>query len=131
MVITLYLFLCWLVFGILFALSRKMPHKHLAFVFVFINFVNTNISYLLADPLKFYKMPPVPAHYVSFSLYQSLVIPSLMVIFVYAYFHYPSLRHKAAVILISLCTFVSFDLTSRYLNLFLYDGIWLRYSCTA
>lgn len=124
MVITLYIFFCWLLLGILVVLSRKMLYKYLAFVFLVTDFVNTHVAYLLADPIKFYKMPHVHAHYVSFSLYQSLIIPALMVIIVYSYFHYVSVRNKAIVILIALCTFASFDVTSRCLNVFIYDGGW-------
>jgi hypothetical protein len=124
MVISLYLFFCWLLFGILITLAKKMPHKHLAFVFLIVDFMNTNIAYLLADPFNFYKMSKDPLLYVSFSLYQSLVIPALMVIIIYAFYHYHALPKKTAVIFISAGTLVSFDFISRYLKLFTYDGLW-------
>jgi hypothetical protein len=124
MVISLYLFFCWLLFGFLITLAKKSSHRHLAFVFLFVDFVNNSIASLLADPFKFYQLSKDPLLYVSFSLYQSLVIPAMMVIIVHAYFHYPALHNKTAAFIISVVSFVSFDFLGRYLNLFTYDGMW-------
>ncbi|MDB5053217.1 MAG: hypothetical protein JWM44_1267 [Bacilli bacterium] len=124
MVITLYLFFCWLLFGILIRLAKEWPHKHIAFVFLFVDFVNTNIPYLLADPFKFYKLSETPSGYVSFSLYQSLIIPALMTIIVNAYLQYPAVPKRITVIFVSVGVLVCFEFLSRLLNLVIYSGLW-------
>jgi hypothetical protein len=120
MVISLYLFFCWLLFGILATLAKKSSHRHLAFVFLFVDFVNTSIAYLLAEPIKFYQISKNPLLYVSFSLYQSLVIPAMIVILVHAYIHFT----KTAFFLTSLVTLLAFEFIGRSLSLFTYDGMW-------
>lgn len=124
MIISFYLFLCWFILGILFTLTKRLPKQHLTFVFLFANFVNTNIAYLLSDPLDFYMMAKEPSRYISFSLYQSILIPALLAIVINAYFMHFSSLHKSAVFLISMCMFLSFDYLARYLQLFTYTGMW-------
>ncbi|RAP73757.1 hypothetical protein DL346_26240 [Paenibacillus montanisoli] len=124
MVISLYLFFCWFLCGVLFSLADKVSRQHFAFVLLMLNFINTNISYLLADPIKFYSVTKDPMGYVAFSLYQCLIIPALMTIIVGAYINQSTLRGKMAVILISVCVIAFFDWLSCIMGLFILNGSW-------
>ena len=124
MIISFYLFFCWFLFGILFTLTKRLPEQHLAFVFLFVDFVNTIIAYLLSDPFDFYMMSKEASLYISFSLYQSIIIPALLTLVINTNFIRSSLLHKLVVFLISICLFLSLDSLARYLNLFTYTGMW-------
>ncbi|KRF09915.1 hypothetical protein [Paenibacillus sp. Soil787] len=123
MIISFYLFFCWFLFGILFTLTKRLPKQHLSFVFLFVDFVNTSISYLLSDPFDFYMMAKEASRYISFSLYQSIIIPALLTLIINIFIRSHPL-HKPVVFLISICLFLSLDFIARYLNLFTYTGLW-------
>ena len=122
MIISFYLFLTWFTVGILFTLSKRLPRQQLVFVFLFADFLNTNIGYLLSDPFGFYLMSKETSRYVSFSLYQSLIFPAVLTLVINAYF-LSSLR-KSAVVLISIGVFLALDFLASELSLFTYTGIW-------
>jgi len=122
MIISFYLFLTWFTVGILFTLSKRLPRQQLVFVFLFADFLSTNIGYLLSDPFGFYLMAKEPSRYVSFSLYQSLIFPAVLTLLINAFF-LSSLR-KTTVVLISVGVFLPLDFLARELNLFTYTGIW-------
>ncbi|KEO82807.1 hypothetical protein [Tumebacillus flagellatus] len=124
MIISFYLALSWFVVGILFMLPKRVSIQHLSFVFLFLSFVNTNIAYLLSDPIHMYLLTRDAARYVSFSLYQSFIIPALLALVLNASLHQTDLRKKTTLLLISLCVVGALDFLSRYLNLITYTGSW-------
>jgi hypothetical protein len=122
MIISLYLFLTWFTIGIWFTWPNRMPKQQHFFALLIATFFTSNSGYLLADPIGFYEMSKEMLGYVSFTLYQSFIIPAVLALVCNAFFM-PALR-KSVVVLISICAFLALDLLARKLNLFTYTGNW-------
>jgi len=124
MFISLSLFICWFLFGVLVLVAQKWHNQQLAFVFLFVEIVNCNVPFLLGDAFHFYKITDNPQLYVSYSLYQVLFVPAFYTITIY-YYNHVSLRHKKAVILlVSAAVFFLFEYLTFRLNIIESSGLW-------
>ncbi|WP_248929991.1 hypothetical protein [Paenibacillus hamazuiensis] len=122
MVISLHIFFTWLFAGIFLHTAKTASPRHLAFVFLFIDFLNTNLYYLAGETFKWFKMSEEPLLYVSFSLLQSLIYPLIVAIAVTAYPLAGFAAKKASVLLLSCCLLLGLELLTRYLKIITYDG---------
>ena len=118
MIIAFYLFLTWFSIALLFTLPGKLPRQPFAFVFLLTDFLNTNIAYLLSEPFGLYVMATELSRYISFALYQSLILPALYTLLLHAYIG------KTTRVLLAAGLFLALDLAGRYLNLYTYHGNW-------
>ena len=124
MVISFTLFLCWFFIGLLIPIARNFQKKHLAFVFLFVELINSNIPYLLGDAFHFYKITKEPQLYLSFSLYQTLAIPAIYTITIYLYCQAVSLYKKAIILLVSFIVIALFEYLIFRLKLIDSSEVW-------
>lgn len=114
MIISFYLFFTWFTVGILFTWPNRLPKQPHALAFLLCVFLNTNICYLLDDPLHFFAIAEGMSLYVTFSLDQAFIMPAVVALMCNAYFR-SSLR-KTVVVLISICAFLALDLLARAMH---------------
>jgi hypothetical protein len=100
MIISLSFFISWFLIGMLVPIYKKSNKQHLAFVFLFVEIINSNVPYLLGDAFHFYKITDDMQLYISFSLYQTITIPALFTIAIFLYHQVTSIQKKAAILLI-------------------------------
>jgi hypothetical protein len=122
------IFVAWLLAGIFLSYAKVYPRKYLAFVFLFADFMNTNLYYLLGESFKIFKLSNDPLRYVSFSLLQSFIIPAIIAIAVNTYFddHRPAVR--TAAIIVSTGMLLSLEVLSALIQVITYDGYWILVS---
>jgi hypothetical protein len=100
MVISISLFITWFLIGMLVPIYKKFNKQHLAFVFLFVEIINSNVPYLMGDAFHFYKITNDMQLYISFSLYQTIVIPVFYTLIIYLYHQVTSIHKKVAVLLL-------------------------------
>ncbi|MBD0378880.1 hypothetical protein ICC18_01935 [Paenibacillus sp. WST5] len=108
---------------------KKFPRKDFAFVFLFVDFLNTNLYYLFGDAFHFFMISDDPMLYVSLALLQSIIIPLTIAIMINVSVQNQVMSRKAAVQLAAIGALVCLELMSHLLLLITYHGfltaIWL------
>ncbi|WP_261300547.1 hypothetical protein [Paenibacillus andongensis] len=110
-------------------MHKKFPPKDLAFLFLIVDFLNTNLYYLFGDAFHVFDISKDPSRYVSFSLLQSLIIPNVIAIMANASIQSQAVTGKLAVQLAAIGVLVGLELMSHLLLLITYHqfhtAIWL------
>ncbi|MFD0693150.1 hypothetical protein ACFQZT_03510 [Paenibacillus sp. GCM10027628] len=129
MLISFYISLVWFLFASTVATHKKFPHKDLAFMFLSVDFLNTNLYYLFDDAFHVFDLSKDPSRYVSFALLQSLIIPNVIAILVNLSIQSQAVTRKLVVQLAAIGVLVGLELMSHLLLLITYHGflkaIWL------
>jgi hypothetical protein len=124
MVISISLFISWFLIGMLIPIYKKFNKQQLAFVFLFVEIINSNVPYLMGDAFHFYKITNDMQLYMSFSLYQTIVIPVFYTIIIYLYHQVTSIHKKIAVLLLFVGVIGLFEYLVFSFKIIESDGFW-------
>ncbi len=128
MIISLYISLCWLLLASAMSV-KKIPNQEFAFVFLIVNFINTNLSYVFGDTLHLFGIAKEAHRYVSFSLLQSIMIPLFIAIMINLLYLVRTFSKKILVHLFAIGFLIGTEALSYFTNIVSYSEkhvwIWL------
>lgn len=121
MIISFFIALSWLLVASSAALANRMYRLEFAFVFLLVNFVNTNLYYLMGDAFHIFELPNDLQRYVSFSLIQSVIVPFFTAIAIDKRLRASSISGQAASLISAFAFLIGVEVLSASLRIVIYE----------
>lgn len=121
MIISFFMALSWLLAGSSAALANRMYRLEFAFVFLLVNFANTNLYYLMGETFHVFELPKDPQRYVSFSLIQSVIVPFLTAIAIDKRLRARSITGQAVALISAFVFLIGVEVLSASLRIVIYE----------
>lgn len=123
MIVSLFIALSWLLVASSAALAIRMYRIEFAFVFLLVNFANTNLYYLMGDNFHIFEISEDPKRYLSFALIQSVIVPLFSAVMIHQLLRTSSISRKAAIFLTAFVLLIGTEALSVLTHIVVYDRL--------